>query len=208
MNSCGAASTATATSVTTKAAATNVGCGAAQPAHSRGNRMRLNTTSIDGLRKLLAYDADTGALVWLPRPGNPRNDRTGKPAGHTKKDGYTLVSVNRQLFLKHRLCWALFYGEWPSTYIDHKDGNPDNNSISNLRLATPAQNSQNTRHYVRNQSGAKGVYLHKSGKYEAYITKDRKRHYLGLFSDFAGAVAARAKAQSELFTHVRSYVGA
>ncbi len=191
-----------------KVAATSVGCGAARPVQQRGNSMRLNTTSIDDLRNLLVYDPDTGALVWLPRPGNPRNDRTGKPAGHKKKDGYTLVSVNRQLFLKHRLCWALFYGEWPSTYIDHKDGNPDNNSISNLRLATPAQNLQNTKIYVRNKSGAKGVFLHKNGKYQAYITKDCKRHYLGLFFDFAAAVAARAKAESELFTHARSHVGA
>ena len=165
----------------------------------------MNTTSITRLHELLAYNPDNGALVWLPRPGIARNDRAGKPAGHTKKDGYTLVSVDRQFFLKHRICWALFYGEWPVAYIDHSDGNPNNNCISNLRLATPAQNLQNTKCYASNRSGAKGVYLHKHGKYEAFITKDGKRRYLGLFSDLDAATAARTKAQTELFTHERKY---
>ena len=165
----------------------------------------MNTISISRLRELLQYDPDTGALVWLPRPGIARNDRAGKPAGCTRADGYTLVSVGRQSFLKHRICWALFYGEWPITYIDHKDGNPNNNSIDNLRLATPAQNLQNTKQYTNNRSGAKGVYLHKYGKYEAFITKNGRRHYLGLFSSLDAAIAARAKAQSEFFTHERTY---
>lgn len=95
------------------------------------------------------------------------------------------------------------YGVWPKTYLDHIDGNPRNNAILNLRLATPAQNLQNTKQNKNNTSGAKNVYLHKHGKYEAYITKDKRRIYLGLFTHLDDAIAARAAAQTKLYTHGR-----
>jgi hypothetical protein len=165
----------------------------------------MNTISIPRLQELFAYNACNGTLVWKARPRTARNDRAGLPAGHTKKNGYVLVNVDGKSFLKHRICWALSHGDWPKAYIDHIDGDPSNNSIVNLRCATPAQNLQNTKHYSNNKSGAKGVYLHAHGKYEAFITKDKRRVYLGMFENFDDAVAARAKAQSEIFTHERKY---
>jgi hypothetical protein len=163
----------------------------------------MNKISIKKLRELLTYCSVTGTLVWKPRPGIARNDRAGRAAGHEKPDGYTLVTVCGIPFLKHRLCWAMNYGVWPKTYLDHIDGNPRNNAILNLRLATPAQNLQNTKQNKNNTSGAKGVYLHKHGKYEAYITKDKRRIYLGLFTHLDDAIAARTAAQTKLYTHGR-----
>lgn len=168
------------------------------------DRMNMIEVNVSRLRELFDHNPATGALIWRPRPGTARNDRAGKPAGHAKKDGYVIVSVDGALYLKHRICWALFYGEWPQSYIDHIDGNPRNNAIANLRLASPSQNIQNTKHYRSNKTGVKGVYLHKHGKYEAFISKDKRRLYLGLFNDLASATAARAKAETELFTHRRN----
>lgn len=33
------------------------------------------------------------------------------------------------------ICWYLFYREWPNKEVDHKDVNPSNNKMGNLRLA-------------------------------------------------------------------------
>ena len=43
----------------------------------------------------------------------------------------------------HRLAWFLHYGYWPDCDIDHKDGNPSNNRISNLRLCDAQTNTFN-----------------------------------------------------------------
>jgi hypothetical protein len=168
--------------------------------------MNSRKVAVDRLRELFDYEPNSGGLVWRARPGIARNDRAGKVAGHVKPNGYVVVSVDGRLFLKHRVCWALAHGVWPENYIDHIDGNPSNNSLANLRCATPAQNLQNTKQYANNKSGAKGVYLHAHGKYEAFISKDRRRVYLGLFETFDAAVSARAKAQAKLFSHGRKNV--
>jgi len=165
----------------------------------------MNKISIKRLHELLDYCPLTGALVWKPRPGIARNDRAGRAAGYEKLDGYTLITVCGVHLLKHRVCWAMAYGFWPEKYLDHIDGNPRNNAISNLRLVTPAENVQNTKKYKNNKSGAKGVYLHKNGKYEAYITKDKRRIYLGVFIHLEDAIAARGAAQTKLHTHARAY---
>lgn len=57
------------------------------------------------------------------------------------------------------------------------------NRRANLRIATPAENSQNKRTYSNNKSGYKGVSLHGlTGKWQANISANGKSHHLGLFS--------------------------
>jgi len=44
--------------------------------------------------------------------------------------------------LLHRLIWENEYGPIPpGTFVHHKDGNPLNNDLSNLELATPKEHS-------------------------------------------------------------------
>lgn len=64
--------------------------------------------------------------------------------------------------------------------IDHIDNDGRNNTRANLRLATKTQNNANRR-IATGRDGFKGVCLHRnSGKFEAYIRIDGKKHHLGL----------------------------
>lgn len=67
--------------------------------------------------------------------------------------------------------------------VDHRDGNGLNNTRSNLRLATPAQNNRNRRRSSVNRSGFKGVCWHRERrKWRAQITINNKSVHLGYFS--------------------------
>lgn len=65
---------------------------------------------------------------------------------------------------------------------DHIDGNGLNNTKSNLRTCTTAQNMRNRGKEQRNTSGYKGVsYHHFFGTWKASIGVDNKRIDLGMF---------------------------
>lgn len=94
----------------------------------------------------------------------------------------------------HRVVWAMTTGEWPSSEIDHADGDPSNNSPANLRLATRAQNLANTKRRSDNTSGFKGVFEYAPGKWRAWIKREGKRRHLGVFATAEAASAAYASA--------------
>jgi len=82
--------------------------------------------------------------------------------------------------------------------VDHIDGNGLNNSRSNLRLATHAENQCNRR-YATNSSGVKGVTWNKSsGKWMAAIVANGEKHSLGEFFDLDSAAACVASARTRL----------
>lgn len=95
----------------------------------------------------------------------------------------------------HRVLWALHYGDTPHQQIDHANGVPYDNRISNLRLATRSENAMNKMASCRNTSGAKGVYWRKrTQKWVPRITVSGKEVYLGVFNTFEEAVEARRAA--------------
>lgn len=153
---------------------------------------------IKRLHEVLLCDPDKGILIWKPRPGIARNDRAGKIAGSKrKKDGYISLSIDRKPLLAHRIIWAMYYGYWPIKYLDHINRNRSDNRISNLREVSCSENCQNTTIYKSNKNGVKGVYYH-SGGYEARISVNRKKIYLGFFRTFEEAKAARLSAEAVL----------
>lgn len=84
-------------------------------------------------------------------------------------------------------------------YVDHKDNNGLNNSRSNLRLATNAQNQANARKQVNNTSGYKGVSLHKaSGRYAARLMHNGVMLNLGYFDTPEDAARAYDERSKEL----------
>lgn len=63
-------------------------------------------------------------------------------------------------YMVHRIVYVLAHGYIEDELVvDHLDGDPFNNAISNLVLKTVKQNSQNTRKRDSNTSGIQGVSL-------------------------------------------------
>ena len=138
--------------------------------------------SQDRLKELLEYDANTGDFVWLKITS--RRVKVGDKACKSSNRGYFYISIDKKRYGAHRLAWFYEYGSFPKHNIDHIDGNPSNNKISNLREANQSQNGMNKKLHKNKNSGIKGVGWHKaSKKWRARITINRIQHNLGLFDD-------------------------
>lgn len=99
----------------------------------------------------------------------------------------------------HRIIAELAGLDFPDQ-IDHKDRNPRNNLLSNLRPATHAQNRMNCKISSNNTSGYPGVIWDKKAqKWRAQIRVNRKLIHLGLFDDPKEAYAAYCKAARKYF---------
>lgn len=129
------------------------------------------------LRRIVRYEPETGDFVWLVGYGR-------RKAGSTaSKRPYIQFTFSGKLLYAHRLAWLYVYGHFPECDLDHINGDPSDNRISNLRLATPQQNSANRPPHKDNKSGLKGVCLLPSGKYMASIKDGQRVKYIGLFDD-------------------------
>jgi hypothetical protein len=66
--------------------------------------------------------------------------------------------------------------------VDHKDGNPLNNKLSNIRACPRGKyNAINRPKQKNNTTGYKGVFLRENGKFRAAIRVDQKLISLGQF---------------------------
>lgn len=152
------------------------------------------------LKELLHYDQDTGVFTWLISPRN--NVFIGSVAGRTDRKGYIRISYQKTPYQAHWLAWLFVYNKWPDNEIDHINGNPSDNRISNLRDVTRKQNMENKKIYKNNKSGYSGVTWHsRDKKWQVRIGHYGKRISLGFFDDLSDAIAVRIKAENQTFTH-------
>uniref|UniRef100_A0A6M3LN22 Putative HNH endonuclease n=1 Tax=viral metagenome TaxID=1070528 RepID=A0A6M3LN22_9ZZZZ len=78
---------------------------------------------------------------------------------------------------------------------DHKNRNTLDNRKENLRFIDKIGNSFNSKHFVTNTSGFKGVCWHsQTKKWRAYIGSKKKQIHLGLFNSKLAAARARENA--------------
>ena len=141
------------------------------------------------------YDPDTGKFFnQITR--NNKGASAGTEAGCIRSDGYVTISIDRTIYLAHRLAWLYVHGYMPENDLDHIDQDPSNNQISNLREVSRSCNAQNSGNPKDNTSGVKGIYWHKQvGKWHVQITTNRRKAYLGIYDDFDDAVCARLAAE-------------
>jgi hypothetical protein len=88
----------------------------------------------------------------------------------------------------------MVYGDWPENQVDHIDGDPSNNKISNLRPATNKGNGRNAKKHSRNKSGLMGVGWLKS--LEKWRVRIGTTH-IGVANDFFDACCLRKAAEIE-----------
>jgi hypothetical protein len=149
------------------------------------------------LRAVTSYDPATGIFRW--RGLRQRPDLNGRIAGTHNQSGYWDVCFEGKLYKAHRLAWLYVHGEWPKRRLDHENGNTIDNRIDNLRLATHSQNIANSRLRRDSTSGFKGVSFYKAEqKWGAYINKNKKRYFLGLFPSPVAAHEAYVAAARRL----------
>lgn len=160
---------------------------------------------IKRFRALLSYDRETGVLTWLHRPDAPRKTNSrfaGKVAGYLSPTrGYCQVRIDTKLYAAHRIAWMIVHGAIPDgMQIDHADGDPSNNRLANLRLATNQENTRNSRARCTNVSGVKGASFHRlSGLWRGRIMVDSKEECLGYFATAEEAGRAYEVAAKERF---------
>lgn len=120
----------------------------------------MRTLTQEYLQEL--FDYRDGELYWKTDRG--RSKVKNKRAGYVhKQSGYRRVSINHRSQLEHRIIFLHQFGYLPEC-LDHKDGNPLNNNIENLRPATYTQNMYNRKLNSDNKSGVKGVWYVPSRK--------------------------------------------
>lgn len=133
----------------------------------------LPLPSQERLQELFDYNSETGDI--FRRTAKTYNAQAGSVAGTATKVGYVTIAIDGTRYYAHRIAWALAYGYDPEdALIDHRNRDPSDNRLSNLRLVSNQQNSFNT--------GAKGVSFKKDiSKWRAQIMKDGKCILLGNF---------------------------
>lgn len=152
------------------------------------------------LRNILDYNPYTGTFTWKVKAA--KNTIVGAEAGcrYAQDSGKKRIGIRIEgrRYLAHRLAWLHVHGAWPVGQIDHRNGNPLDNRICNLRECSNAQNSWNKGPSRRSRIGLKGVFMRKgrSGFYARIRIGDR-RLFLGRFETAEDAHAAYCQAAKE-----------
>lgn len=77
--------------------------------------------------------------------------------------GYLRVCLQKKMYFVHRIVWMAFNGDvGDGLFLDHINGNRQDNRIDNLRVVTKRENAMNRKGANSNsKSGIRGVYFHK-----------------------------------------------
>lgn len=133
------------------------------------------------------------------QPAKTWNTRWAGREALTSRDtnGYHQGMIAGESWQAHRVAWTIYYGTCPKL-LDHINGNPTDNRISNLREATRTQNNCNAR--VRNgRTTPVGVtFESRRGRWRATITKAHRYIAIGYFDTIEEAAAARKTAEAKL----------
>lgn len=82
----------------------------------------------------LAYRYDSQTISSTCKiTGKTTSQRAGDPAGGVDDEGYWVVFASSKSLLADHVVWLLTHRKWPTTQLDHIDGNTLNNNINNLR---------------------------------------------------------------------------
>lgn len=153
----------------------------------------------------VSYNQETGEFRYLRNVGRCR---VGHPAGYTRTDGYLVFNCQGKIIRGNRLAWVLSGRTLtPGMDIDHINGNPGDNRLSNLRMVSRGENLRNRKGPDRDSvSGILGVSPCAGGRWLAQLQIEGKNKNLGRYStrDEAQAVHDQAKAKHHPTWHRKS----
>jgi hypothetical protein len=185
--------------------------------HEETEMSKYEDLPVELLRVLLVYDSDTGKLFWRERPVSMFEDRGGRytahwcakkfNAKHAGQEAFTSVSskgyhtggILGRVYSAHRVAWALYYGSWPTSDLDHINRVRTDNRICNLRASTGALNGHNKTMPNKHSSFVGVTWFAPTGTWVAKVSKDRKTYHVGTFSDPVEAARARDRKARELY---------
>lgn len=146
-------------------------------------------------KECLIDDIDADLLESLWHPLHSKGSNTIYLRRSFRKNG---VRFHQQM---HRVILgrALERDLEPHELVDHEDLNGLNNQRSNLRIATSSQNYANRTVQANNALQVKGVRRRYNGKYEARISFNREKIYLGVFDTPEEAHAVYLAKAKELY---------
>ena len=131
--------------------------------------------------------------------------KAGDAVGSPMKKGHLRCHIKNELYLVHRIIYLMHHGYMPE-FVDHINGNPQDNRIVNLREATSSQNAHNQRLRSTNSSGVKGVcWYPRYGMWRGQIVVKGATVHVGYFKDISEAAeavrVAREKHHGEFTRH-------
>lgn len=172
------------------------------------------------LKVCLDYNPETGVFTWLPRPLNHFATQNAHATYHGRDCGNEAGCVSTHIYngrqtrvirilghthAAHRLAWIWMHGDGSipeDLEIDHKNRDPLDNRIENLRIATHQQNSynQNARRTAHGKPRTlpKGVRINRQGRYVARIVVEKVKLHIGTYDTPEEAAEAYQRRSKEL----------
>jgi hypothetical protein len=157
---------------------------------------------------MLAQTACANCSTMTPKPAlspTASTDETAQRlaiwlAGWTARRGIRFIEIDQRNYKAHRLAWLYVHGVWPTGEIDHRNGDPRDNRIANLRDVTHAVNLQNlTKPRAGCKSGMLGAQWDASRqKWKASIRTQGASKHLGRFDTPEEAHEAYKNAKRKL----------
>ena len=122
------------------------------------------------------YEIYEDGRVFFKGAQGKRSYRKPQEVKHTLlKIGYYVVSLDGKKYLLHRLLAEAFIpNPEGKPEIDHIDGNPLNNDLSNLRWATHKENLNNPVSVQREIDSHTGLVSNIKGRKKVWIDKENK----------------------------------
>ncbi len=137
-----------------------------------------------------------GKLFW--KKPVAKRIKTGDLVGCKNGNGYLRVAIKYKYYYVHRIIFLMHHGYLPK-FIDHIDGNRNNNKLENLREATHSENAQNQKTPINNSSGYKNVFWHKTKKsWAVCISLNNKLHHFGNYQNLTDAIQVAKESRNLL----------
>ena len=152
--------------------------------------------TLERLNDVLYYNKETGVLTW--KFLKHHKHLIGKRAG-CSDNGYLRIRIDRKYYMAHRIAWFMSHGRFPVGFIDHANGNGEDNRLANLRECSAQENSQNTKRNRKDQIPTGVSFDSFSSQWRAQIWCNGE-YASKRFKKIEDAVAWRKKIKEKLHT--------